>query len=141
MNSASITNLSFITTLPIDLNKVMAAAHHAKAGAVVLFSGEVRNHNDGQEVDFLEYEAHEEMAARLIGEILEDAKGKWCLHYVYAQHRVGKVAISESAVVVVTSSSHRDEAYLANRYIIDRIKLEVPIWKKEYFSEGKEVWR
>lgn len=119
----------------------MTLAHDAKAGAIVLFSGEVRNHHEGQSVDFLEYEAHVEMASKAIFEIIKQAKQKWPLHYVHAQHRIGKVAISESAVVVVTSSAHRDAAYEANRYIIDRIKAEAPIWKKEFFSEGNGVWR
>jgi molybdopterin synthase catalytic subunit len=133
--------LNFITKSPIDLNKVIALAHDAKAGAIVLFSGEVRNHHEGQSVDFLEYEAHFEMANKAISEIIEMARKQWSLHFVHAQHRIGKVAISECAVVVVTSSSHRDAAYEANRYIIDRIKAEAPIWKKEYFSEGNGVWR
>ena len=119
----------------------MAMAHHAKAGAIVLFSGETRNHQEGESVDFLEYEAHIEMGNKVIAQILEDAQKEWPLHFVFAQHRIGKVMISQTAVAVVTSASHRDEAYKANRYIIDRIKAEAPIWKKEYFSEGNGVWR
>jgi molybdopterin synthase catalytic subunit len=130
-----------ITESPIDLNQVLALAHHAKAGAIVLFSGEARNHHEGQAVDLLEYEAHVEMAEALIATILEEAKQKWGLHFAFAQHRIGKVGISESAVVVVTSASHRQEAYEANRHIIDRIKAEVPIWKKEHLSNGKAEWK
>lgn len=119
----------------------MSLAHHAKAGAIVLFSGEVRNHHEGESVDFLEYEAHEEMAAHSIHLILQEAQKKWPLHFAFAQHRIGKIDIMESAVVVVTSSSHRLEAYDANQYIIDRIKEETPIWKKEYFTSGGAKWK
>lgn len=130
-----------ITHTLIDLNKIVSLAHHAKAGAIVLFSGEVRNHHEGESVDFLEYEAHEEMADRSIQEILQDTNLKWPLHFAFAQHRIGKVDIMESAVVVVTSASHRGEAYEANQYIIGRIKSETPIWKKEYFTTGDAKWK
>lgn len=131
----------YIITSAIDLNKIMSLAHHAKAGAIVLFSGEVRNHHEGESVDFLEYEAQEEMAAQSIHSILEETLKKWPLHFAFAQHRIGKVDIMESAVAVVTSSSHRLEAYEANQYIIDRIKAETPIWKKEHFASGEAKWK
>lgn len=134
-------SLSYITRDKIDLPSILAQAHHAQAGAVVLFSGEARNHHEGREVNFLEYEAHEELASNSIQEILKDAMDKWPLHVALAQHRIGKVEISEAAVVVVTSASHRKEAYEANQYIIDRIKAETPIWKKEFFASGENVWR
>jgi len=125
----------------IDLEQMLQMAHHPRAGAVVLFSGEARNHHEGQAVESLEYEAHKELAEESIRQIMEDAKRKWPLHIALAQHRIGKVAISETAVVVITSASHRKEAYEANQYIIDRIKSETPIWKKEFFASGENVWR
>lgn len=133
--------MDYIKEDKIDLAQVIQVAHHPKAGAVVIFSGEARNHHEGQSVEFLEYEAHVLLAEESIKEILEEAKTKWQLHVAFAQHRVGRVEISETAVVVVTSSSHRKEAYEANQYIIDRIKSEAPIWKKEFFVSGENVWR
>ncbi len=130
----------YISAEPIDLNTFLARAHHEKAGAIVLFSGEVRNHHQGKSVSRLEYEAYGPMAEKMIKDILEDAKARFELHFADACHRVGPVDIKESAVVVVTSSSHRDEAYAANRHIIDRIKFEVPIWKKEHFADGTFIW-
>ena len=130
-----------ITEKPLDINKYLAQAHHEKAGAVVLFSGEVRNHSKGKEVLYLEYECHKEIAEKLINEILDDAINKWSLHFALCVHRVGKIDITESAVVVITASSHREEAYTANRYIIDRVKKEAPIWKKEFFADGSKTWR
>ncbi len=130
----------YISEHPLDILSLLSGAHHPKAGAIVLFSGEVRNHNLGRSVDYLEYEAYIPMASKMIREILDEAKAKWPLNIAIAQHRIGKVEVGESAVVVITASPHRREAYEANRYIIDRIKHEVPIWKCEYFSDGTRKW-
>jgi molybdopterin synthase catalytic subunit len=129
-----------LSATPLDVVALLAQAHHPEAGAVVLFSGEVRNHNLGQDVDYLEYEAHEVMAAKMIKEIINDAHTKWPLKIAVAQHRTGKVAIGETAVIVITSSAHRGEAYEANQYIIHRIKHEALIWKCEYFTDGSKKW-
>jgi molybdopterin synthase catalytic subunit len=131
---------SLISSEPINAPEIFAAVHDPKAGAVVLFSGEVRNHSHGKQVSYLEYEAYEPMAKRIIMEILEDAKKKWEIHKLICIHRVGKVAVGESAILVITCSSHRDNAYEANRYIVDRMKHEAPIWKKEFFEDGTCEW-
>ncbi|MDH5719546.1 MAG: molybdenum cofactor biosynthesis protein MoaE [Spirochaetia bacterium] len=132
--------MSHLSDKPIVPSKYIENMHHPKAGAIVLFSGESRNHNEGKAVKYLEYEAHESLANKIIDEIIESAKKKWELHDVFCMHRTGKVDICESAVVIITLSSHRDEAYAANRYIIDRLKHEAPIWKKEYFEDGSIEW-
>ena len=129
-----------VSAAPLDIVGMLAGAHHPGAGAVVLFSGEVRDHNRGREVAFLEYESYRPLASKLIGEILAAAKEKWPLQIAVARHRVGKVAIGDTAVVVITASSHRSEAYAANRYIIDRIKHEAPIWKCEHYTDGTKEW-
>ena len=131
---------SVVAAEPLDISGMLAGAHHPGAGAVVLFSGEVRNHNRGREVSFLEYESYQPLASKLIGEILAEAKEKWSLQIAVARHRVGKVAIGDTAVVVITASAHRSEAYAANRYIIDRIKHEAPIWKCEHYADGTHEW-
>jgi molybdopterin synthase catalytic subunit len=131
---------SVVASEPLDIAGMLAGAHHPGAGAVVLFSGEVRNHNRGREVSFLEYESYQPLASKLIGEILAEAKEKWSLQIAVARHRVGKVAIGDTAVVVITASAHRSEAYAANRYIIDRIKHEAPIWKCEHYADGTHEW-
>jgi molybdopterin synthase catalytic subunit len=133
-------NFLYITEQPIELSAILAQSHHPKAGAVVLFSGEVRDLNAGKEVGRLEYEAHVPMASKMIKEILEEATQKWQLNIAVAQHRIGAVEIGESAVVVITASSHRKEAYAANRFIIDKIKHEVPIWKCEVYADGTKEW-
>lgn len=133
-------SFEYITNQPLDILGLLAQAHHPKAGAVVLFSGDVRDTNSGKEVVCLEYEAHFTMASKLIEDILQEATGKWQLHRAIAQHRIGKLDIGESAVVVITASPHRKEAYAANRFIIDKIKHEAPIWKCEYFTDGTRQW-
>jgi len=132
--------MEYITKKEIDLAALLRKSHCPSAGAVVLFSGEVRNHNAGKAVSYLEYEAHASMAAKMIAEILLAARNRWALSIAHAQHRIGKVKITESAVVVITASVHRGAAYASNRYIIDRIKHEVPIWKCEYLADGSKEW-
>ncbi|RKR84821.1 molybdopterin synthase subunit MoaE [Mucilaginibacter gracilis] len=137
---AAVVELPALSATPLNVVELLAQAHHPAAGAVVLFSGEVRNHNNGMAVDYLEYEAHEAMATKMINSILADASQKFPLNIAVAQHRTGKVTVGETAVIVITASAHRSEAYAANQYIIDRIKHEATIWKCEYFSDGTKQW-
>lgn len=130
----------YISSEPLAVGELLSTSHHPKAGAIVLFSGEVRDHNAGKEVLWLEYEAHPVLAPKMIKEILAEAADRWPLNIAVAQHRVGKVEIGESTVVVITASPHRKEAYAANRFIIDKIKHEVPIWKCEIFKDGTKEW-
>lgn len=132
--------MKHISKTAISIDSLISQAHHPEAGALVIFSGEARNHHQGKSVDYLEYEAQEQMAESSIAGILSDARQKWPLQVAIAVHRIGKVEISQPAVVVITASAHRNQAYEANRYIIDRIKSESPIWKNEFFSNGQSAW-
>jgi len=123
----------------IDFEKLIQSTND-RAGAVVSFLGLVRNHNIGKSVEYLEYESYEPLANKMIAQIILDAKQKWELHDVLCQHRIGKVEIGKAVVVVITQASHRKVAYESNEYIINRVKAEVPIWKKEYFTDGKVFW-
>ena len=129
-----------VSAEPLDIVALLSQAHHPGAGAVVLFSGEVRDSNKGREVAYLEYESHVPLAEKMIAEILAEASERWSLRVAIAQHRIGRLPIGESAVVVITASAHRKEAYEANQHIIHRIKHEVPIWKCEYFADGGHQW-
>lgn len=124
----------------IDYQTLFDGFRNPNSGAVVLFSGEVRDNNKGREVTHLEYEAYEPMADKMIAEILAEAKLRFKLNHVACVHRLGKVEISGCAVVVITGAGHRKEAYDANRFIIDRVKNEVPIWKHEFFTDGTSEW-
>ena len=125
---------------PLDMVGMLARAHHPAAGAVVLFSGEVRDNHKGRAVGWLEYEAFEPLAEKVIAGILATAREKWTLQIALARHRLGRVAIGETAVVVITAAPHRATAYAANQYIIDRIKKEAPIWKCEHYADGEREW-
>ncbi len=110
-----------------------------RCGAVVMFNGTARDHAPGREdVEFLEYEAYEEQVLPRLGEIANHMRTQWPgLGRIAILHRVGMVPIGESAVVVVASSPHRDEAFEAARYGIDTLKATVPIWKRETWSSGR----
>jgi molybdopterin synthase catalytic subunit len=132
--------MNMVVTEPIDIVKLLQQAHCAEAGAVVLFSGEVRNDGIPKPVSYLEYEAYIPMAETIIDEIVRQARERWKLCFASAVHRIGRVEVSESAVVVITVHGHRKEAYEANQYIIDKIKSDVPIWKCEHYTDGSFEW-
>ena len=132
--------MDYILTEKIEVAKLIAEFEDEHAGAVVIFNGTVRKKSLGKEVDYLFYEAADAMANKMMQQYMDEAKEKWQLSSVIALHRVGKVGIGESAVFVLTSSPHRKEAYEANRYIIEKIKHELPLWKCEYFADGEKKW-
>lgn len=133
-------NYAHISPTPIDIGLLLSLAHHPKSGGVVIFCGDVRIENSGKQVAFLDYEAHVPLASKMVDAILKEATAKWSLNVAIAQHRIGKVEVGETAVVVITCAPHRKEAYLANQFIIDKIKHEAPIWKCEYFVDGTKEW-
>ncbi len=108
-------------------------------GAIVTFSGIVRGTNQGKKVLFLEYEAYPEMATKMMERIASEIRDTWGLSAVRMQHRVGRLNVGETSVVVVVAAPHRDDAFAACQYAINRLKRIVPIWKKEVFEDG-EVW-
>lgn len=133
-------NTMHISNKNIDVVQGYTNAKHKRSGAIVLFSGDVRDLNKGKDVLFIEYEAHIPLAEKTIAKILAEAHQKWELQHASCVHRIGKVGICETAVLVLTSSAHRKEAYQANKYIIDRVKQEAPIWKHEFFADGTSEW-
>ena len=124
----------------IDLEGLRRRTQDPQARAVLVFCGDVRNHSQEQDVSFLEYEAHEKMALKQITKIIEQAQQKWELHKVEVIHRLGKLAVTDCSIAIAVSTSHRNDAYEASRYIIDTIKHSVPIWKKEHFVNGVSNW-
>ena len=129
-----------LSTDPLDLPALRKEASHPHAGAVAVFEGTVRNHHEGRDVLHLEYEAHDPVAGREGRRIVDEASERFGLDYASAVHRVGKLEIGESAVIVVVSAPHRAEAFDACRFIIDEIKQRVPIWKKEFYADGSSGW-
>lgn len=132
--------MQYITDKHIDVNGLMSLYQDDEAGAVVIFSGTVRKTSSAKQVSHLFYEAALEIAEKMMLEIISEAKSKWNLSSVFAIHRIGEVKIGESAVLVITATPHRKEAYDANRFIIEKIKHELPLWKCEYFVDGTKKW-
>jgi molybdopterin synthase catalytic subunit len=124
----------------IESAKVIQSVITPESGAVNVFIGTTRNHSGGKPVVYLEYEAYEPMAIMKMKEIETEAYKRWDIHEVSIVHRVGKVELGESSVVIAVSSAHRDEAFTASRFIIDRLKEIVPIWKREFFADGTVEW-
>lgn len=132
--------MKYLQYTDLNYSELFDEFRNPNSGAVVLFSGEVRDNNKGRAVTHLEYEAYEPMANKMIDEILKEAISRFKLNQAVCVHRLGRVEISGCAVVVVTGAGHRKEAYDANRFIIDRVKNEVPIWKHEFFTDGTSKW-
>jgi molybdopterin synthase catalytic subunit len=128
-----------IVSQPIDVSAVTAAVADPGAGAIVTFIGTTRDHNDGRRVTRLEYEAYPEMALAEMRKIGEVVRQRWPIERVAIVHRIGVVPIGEASVVIAVSAGHRQAAFEACHFAIDRLKEVVPIWKKEHF-EGGEIW-
>tara|TARA_Y100001001_G_C7893371_1_gene269010 strand:+ start:270 stop:719 length:450 start_codon:yes stop_codon:yes gene_type:complete len=129
---------TFITHSKLNVEKLSADVIADRNGAVVVFNGITRDHTDGRKVLFLEYEAYLPMAKAKLNDVAEEMCDKWDVSVVIA-HRIGRVDIGESSLIVTVGSPHRASAYQASQYSVDRIKQIVPIWKKEHF-DGGEVW-
>ena len=128
-----------ITRTPIRLDRLMRAVRHRAAGAVVTFVGTTRNENAGRRVIRLEYEAFTRMAEREMRALAAEATRRWSLSKVAMAHRTGVVPVGEASVAIAVSAGHRAEAFAACRWLIDRLKEIVPIWKREHFRGG-QVW-
>ncbi len=128
-----------LTTEPIDVGAVVAAASDDEAGAVAVFLGTVRRHSRGRTVLHLEYEGYDGMAEQLMGEIAAGLAARYNLTRAAMTHRLGRVEIGEPSIVIAVSSPHRADALAACQQAIETLKATVPLWKKELY-EGGEQW-
>ncbi|MEZ0119438.1 molybdenum cofactor biosynthesis protein MoaE [Heyndrickxia faecalis] len=124
---------------PVDVSKLIEAVADRNAGAIVTFIGTVREMTKGKKTLYLEYEAYEPMARKKLEQIGAEIRQQFPSAKTAIVHRIGRLGISDIAVAIAVSAPHRDEAYRANRYAIERIKEMVPIWKKEHWENG-EMW-
>jgi molybdopterin synthase catalytic subunit len=111
-----------------------------ECGGLTSFEGIVRNHNQGLQVKSLEYSAYSQLALAEMSEIAREASLAHDLNYVQIIHRIGKLFIGETAVLIHVITGHRSEAFAGCRMIIDQIKMRVPIWKKEHYIQGHSDW-
>jgi molybdopterin synthase catalytic subunit len=131
--------LTGLTREPIPAEALVAAAKQGSDGAVVVFDGIVRNNTRGRGTLYLDYEAYEEMAAKQVAALAEQAIERFGVRAVLLVHRLGRLQIGETSVLIVVASAHRGAAFDACRWLIDTLKKTVPIWKKETFVDGA-VW-
>ena len=124
---------------PICTSEISASLHAGQDGAVIAFEGIVRNNTRGRRTLYLDYEAYEPMALKELETLAEQAMGEFKIRDIRIVHRVGRLEIGETSVLIVVASAHRAAAFEACRFAIDTLKKRVPIWKKEYFEDGA-VW-
>ena len=124
---------------PIIPHEIIRRVASPAAGAIVTFDGVVRDHACGKRVTHLYYEAYPGMAAKELEKLRQQTLQRFSVQQVAVVHRIGRMEIGESSVFIAVSSSHRADAFEACRYLIDRLKTSVPIWKKEFYEDG-EVW-
>src|SRR5215831_5061039 len=125
-----------LTNDPIDAAKLLARVQSPAAGAVVLFLGTTREMTGGRRTRSLDYECYPEMAERKLSELEAEARRRWPIVECRIVHRLGHLNLGEASVAVAVSTPHRAEAFEAGRWLIDIIKREVPIWKRENWSDG-----
>ena len=124
---------------PLSIDEAIAQVAHRAAGAEVVMIGTVRDHNEGDEVERLEYEAYVPMAEQVIAGIVREVEEAFPGTVAAVQHRIGPLAIGDRAVIVAVSAPHRGDAFAACQRIIDRLKEDAPIWKHEH-RKGGVVW-
>jgi molybdopterin converting factor subunit 1 len=129
----------WVDSAPLSLDALLAEVSGPDMGGVVTFTGVVRNQARGSEIDHLEYEAYGPMAEKEMRKIRDAAAARWPQVRLALAHRVGRLAIGEAAVMIAAAAPHRAEAFEACRFAIDTLKQRVPIWKKEFASDG-EYW-
>ncbi len=123
----------------LDAGELRALVTDSGHGAVVLFEGVVRDSHQGHSVTSLEYTAYLPMAEVTLEDIIHEAQRRWRVR-VEVRHRIGRLTVGESSVLVVAAGAHREESFLACRHVIDEVKARVPIWKRERYADGREVW-
>jgi molybdopterin synthase catalytic subunit len=124
---------------PISVQEVVALVTDRAAGAVVSFSGDVRDHDHGRDVAHLEYEGHP-TAAAVIAEVAADIAKRHDIIAIAVVHRIGPLQVGESALVAAVSAAHRGEAFAACSELVDETKHRLPVWKHQVFADGTDEW-
>ncbi|HUJ13459.1 MAG TPA: molybdenum cofactor biosynthesis protein MoaE [Thermoanaerobaculia bacterium] len=130
--------VNYLTDHPIDSRKLAESIMRASDGACVVFEGVVRDHHEGKRVESIFYDAYRPMAEKEIGKIVDDIYSRLPQVAVAVVHRLGLLKVGEASIAIACASPHRGEAFDACRYVIDRFKQTVPIWKKERGPGGEE---
>lgn len=129
-----------LTKAEIDSTELLEAVASQQAGAVVLFLGTTREFTSGRRTSSLDYESYPDMAEKKIAELESEACRRWPITECAIVHRLGHLELGEASVGIAVSSPHREEAFLAGKWLIDKLKEIVPIWKKENWADGTSDW-
>jgi molybdopterin synthase catalytic subunit len=129
-----------VSNKPIDMDGLRRSLFNPAAGGFCVFEGWVRNENEGHEVERLEYEAYDPLVLAEGQKVIDEARERFGFLDACCVHRVGLLEIGDCAVWIGVAAAHRDEAFKACRYIIDQIKVRLPIWKKEHYVNGDSGW-
>ena len=129
-----------LTDQPIDTTALIESARHPEAGAVVLFLGTTRELTEGRQTVALDYEAYREMAEPQLADLESEARRRWPVIECTIVHRLGRVPPTEASVAIVVSTPHRADAFAAGQWLIDSLKRDVPIWKREQWADGSTQW-
>jgi molybdopterin synthase catalytic subunit len=132
-------NRQFLSERPIDLGLLVERVESDERGGIAVFLGTVRNHHAGREVERLEYSAYGPMAEAECARIVAEAERTWGAA-VAVEHRIGALGIGDVSVAIAAAAAHRDEAFAACRHGIEEMKRRVPIWKREYYTDGSVAW-
>jgi molybdopterin synthase catalytic subunit len=129
-----------LTEEPIATSTLVEHARHPHAGALVLFLGTTRELTDGRQTVALDYEAYREMAERRLADLETEARRRWPVIECIIVHRLGRVPPTEASVAIAVSTPHRNDAFAAAQWLIDSLKRDVPIWKREQWADGTTEW-
>jgi molybdopterin synthase catalytic subunit len=129
-----------LTDTAIDIPSLLDRVRHPGAGAIVLFLGTTRELTDGRQTVALDYEAYRDMAERCLVRLENEARHRWPVIECMITHRLGRVPPSEVSVAIAVSTSHRGDAFAAGQWLIDSLKRDVPIWKREQWADGSAEW-
>ena len=129
-----------LTHEPIEIATLRSAVSNHGFGALVVFEGITRNHFEGRPVERLEYEAYPDMAKLEMDRIRTEALDKWPEIQLAVAHRLGVVGLGETSLIIAVGAPHRVEGYEASRFVLEAIKSRLPVWKKEYYTDG-ESWK
>ncbi len=129
-----------LTEEPIDHAELTESVRSNQSGAVVLFLGTVREMTAGRQTTALDYECYPSMAEAKMRELLDEARAKWPIDKAAIVHRLGHLELGDISVAVAVSCPHRNQAFEAGRFLIDELKVRVPIWKKENWGDGTTEW-
>lgn len=130
-----------MTAENLNIEKAIDFCRAADCGAEILFIGTVRNCNDGRAVEAVKYDGHIQLGLKTLNELCLEVQSKWgSALNIWIEHRLGVLKVGEESLLIHVSSPHRDAAYQASRYMIEQVKLRLPVWKEEIYCEGDKAW-